>query len=107
MSTTGDGKEDAPRPDGGAEIVTLVMDGGTAYVMHWMLRRTIHAFDTGDPLRGVAREFLIHAHDEIAGQIRMPLYEDWLASAEGRLASDLAQRTPDPGGVSIPKDGDV
>jgi hypothetical protein len=58
----------------GAEVVTLVMDGGTAYVMVMILGMTIANAEKAD-LPGAPREVLIYAHNELAGQLGMDLYE--------------------------------
>lgn len=57
-----------------AEIVTLAMDGGTAYVLITILGMTIDNFRSDKPGVGLARGVLIHAHDELAGQLGMPTY---------------------------------
>lgn len=56
-------------PDEPANIVTLVMDGGTAYVLVQILGMTIDNFRSHKPGVGLARDVLIHAHDELAGQL--------------------------------------
>lgn len=56
------------------EVVTLVMDGGTAYVLVTILGMTIAQAEARD-VPGAPREVLIHAHNELAGQLGMDLYE--------------------------------
>lgn len=63
-------------PDEPANVVTLVMDGGTAYVLVQILGMTIDNFRRGSPTRGVSVDVLVHAHDELAGQLGDPLYAD-------------------------------
>jgi hypothetical protein len=64
-----------PNPDVPSEtanIVTLAMDGGTAYVLVQILGLTIDRFR---PVGGeLARDVLIHAFDELAGQLGEPCY---------------------------------
>jgi hypothetical protein len=67
---TTEGPHHAPN----AEIATLVMDGGTAYVLIQILGMTIDNFRSNRPGVGLARDVLIHAHDELAGQLSMPTY---------------------------------
>lgn len=72
-------REPGPDPDVPAEpanVVTLVMDGGTAYVLVTILGMTIDRFSLpGGSPRGVARDVLVHAHDELAGQLGMATYD--------------------------------
>jgi hypothetical protein len=53
---------------GNAEVVSLVMDGGTAYVLVVLLGMTIRG---ATDLPGAPRDVLIHAHDQLAGQLGM------------------------------------
>lgn len=70
---------DRPDPDPDvpvepANVVTLVMDGGTAYVLLQLLGLTIDNFRPPGPGGGLARDVLVHAHDELAGQLGDPSY---------------------------------
>ena len=60
----------------GAEVVTFVMDGGTAYVLTVLLGMTIDGLRNGDSVRELAEGVLFHAHDQIAAQLDMPAYAD-------------------------------
>ena len=64
------GDPDGPGPAG--EIVTLVIDGGTAYVLLQLLGMTIDRFEGPE----LPRDVLIHAHDELAGQLGDPTYAE-------------------------------
>lgn len=55
------------------DVVTLVMDGGTAYVLLTVLSMGIDSF-SGPISRDAPRNVLIHAHDQIAGQLGMEPY---------------------------------
>jgi hypothetical protein len=71
---------DLDAPSEPANVVTLVMDGGTAYVLVTLLAMTIDKFRPGGPTGGLARDVLIHAHDELAGQLGDPVYAERKAS---------------------------
>jgi hypothetical protein len=66
---------DPDAPSASPDIVTLVLDGGTAYVLIEILGMTIDSFRSlvhaPQPV-----EVLVHAHDELAGQLGMPPYAD-------------------------------
>lgn len=57
-----------------AEVVTLVMDGGTAYVLVMLLGMTIANAEKRD-IPGAPREVLIYAHNQLAGQLGIEPYE--------------------------------
>lgn len=63
------------KDDSGAEVVTLVMDAGTAYVLLQQIGMTIDLFRRGQAV-GAPAEVLIHAHDQLAGQLGMDAYDD-------------------------------
>lgn len=70
-------REPGPDPDAPAEpanVATLVMDGGTAYVLVTILGMTIDNFSGLAPAAIPAVDVLVHAHDELAGQLGMPVY---------------------------------
>jgi hypothetical protein len=71
-------REPGPDPDVPAEsanVVTLVMDGGTAYVLVTILGMTIDNFAGLAPTAIPAVDVLVHAHDELAGQLGMATYD--------------------------------
>lgn len=63
-------------PSDKVEIVTLVMDGGTAYVLTLILGMTIREVERRGIIPGASRDVLVHAHDQIAGQLGMDPFEE-------------------------------